>query len=634
MLKPVSGGGETLARRFRRMLTGALPLLTLAFIACDDYDDTELRNSVDDLQNRVSKLEEQTARLNTDYTTLSRLVTALQGNIYVSEVETTADGCKIVFSDGTTATIRDGANGQDAPVIGIGKDTDGVYYWTKTADGKTEWLLDAEGRKLPVSGTAPVLGVDAEGYWTVSYDGGTTFTRLLDAAGQPVVAQGDSTLFKSATADDDYLYITLNDDKGTLIKIARESSFLLTIKDAPELAEFAFGQTMEFQVESVGVTKVVVNKPDEWKVALADGVLRITAPAAEHAACADTEGEIVLVYFDAAYRSKYVALPVAVTAVEARIPEISVPTDFSGGYVQQAVYNGQQVAEICLEYIRTDDVDRQMTVIYPMSNGKADLTKGIDVATGGTVVWNTTANTCTYTAGTSGPVSKFYVGDDGGLLTSVEGETEAAVVSPELLRDVRGTEVQEYRIAKIGTQYWMAESLRAERYADGSAIATDWSNTAGAYIYYNESAADWKNIYGTLYSGYAVLSEAGLAPEGWEIPSTDAISALSTYIGTTPGTKLKSQEGWVTSPGSNITGFDALPGMYYTPASSTESFGGATPDVLFWTSTTARDFAGNGLIYYRVYDATTRFYFDPNPSSFAVTLHAYAFGHYVRCIRK
>jgi hypothetical protein len=55
---------------------------------------------------------------------------------------------------------NDGADGKDGhtPVISVRKDTDGVYYWT--LDG--EWLLDADGNKIPTTGKDGADGVDGK----------------------------------------------------------------------------------------------------------------------------------------------------------------------------------------------------------------------------------------------------------------------------------------------------------------------------------------------------------------------------------------------------------------------------------------------------------------------------------------
>lgn len=628
-------GGEM--RNFvRRAAAGCLLLLAAVATGCgDDYDDTELRGSVDDLNSRLTKLEAQVAQLNSDYATVSGLVSTLQQKLHVERVESDGKGgYRISFSNGTTASVAGSEVAASVPVIGISTGEDGIYYWTKTVGDKIDWLLDGEGKKIPVSGVTPVLGVDAAGYWTISYDGGKTSQRLLDGAGEPIVAKGDSTFFKNVTADAENLYLTLNDGKDTQLTIPIFDGFSLTIAGAEQPVEFTFGQMREFTVESVGVTKTVVNKPDEWKVVYDGSRLTVTAPTAEHAACADLEGEIALIYFNAKGLSKVAS--VAVTVAATPIVEVAVPADFAGGNVQRAVYGGVKVAEICREYVRTESVEKQMTVIYPMVDGKADLTKGIEVETGGTVVWNAASNSCTYTAGTAAaPLTKFYVAEDGSLTTEAEGRIEAAKVEPDLLRDVRGTSIEEYRIVKIGTQYWMAESLRAERYADGSAIPTDWDKAAGSYIYLYESPADWKSVYGAMYSGAAVKSEAGLAPTGWAVPSADDVALLRDYVGsTTTGSKLKSTgDGWSKNPGTNITGFNAQPGQYYTPASSTDPFGSQI-EIYFWTSTAGKDLGQDGLVYYRFTDANTRLTFDPDSSKFTYTIHSLRFGHYVRCVRK
>jgi hypothetical protein len=80
---------------------------------------------------------------------LQKIVEALQDNLSISKVEQISDGYIIHFSDGSTATIKNGKNSEDAPIIGVKKDTDGIYYWT--LDG--EWLTDEKGNKVKAQGT-------------------------------------------------------------------------------------------------------------------------------------------------------------------------------------------------------------------------------------------------------------------------------------------------------------------------------------------------------------------------------------------------------------------------------------------------------------------------------------------------
>lgn len=122
-----------------------------------------------------------------EITTLQSLVDALNQGKVITNTEQTSDGYTLTFSDGSTVSIKNGKNGTDAPVIGVKADEDGIYYWTITTNGTTEWLPDATN-KLKVTGTTPVMGVDSDGYWTV--DTGEGAKRINGTDGKPVKAEG------------------------------------------------------------------------------------------------------------------------------------------------------------------------------------------------------------------------------------------------------------------------------------------------------------------------------------------------------------------------------------------------------------------------------------------------------------
>ena len=206
------------------------------------YDDDELWGGVDDLANRISAMEALTKQMNGDIAAIQAIVTALENQESVSEVEKLTDGYILHFTNGKTATIKNGADGKDgedgkdAPVIGIGQE-EGVYYWTLTVDGKTEWLKDEAGNKLPVSdceggqdgadgstgaagadGKTPTLMVDKDGYWQVSYDG-ENYKPIENEAGEKVSALGASEgepFFKEVKESDDQETITIvmNDEEN------------------------------------------------------------------------------------------------------------------------------------------------------------------------------------------------------------------------------------------------------------------------------------------------------------------------------------------------------------------------------------------------------------------------------------
>lgn len=171
-----------------------MPLIALGITACE-YDDSALKADVDDLKDRITALEGQVTQLNEDIVSLRDIIDAVNRNIGITQVEQTADGYTLHFTDGTDITLhngKDGADGTPAPVIGTAEEN-GVRYWTLTSSGETSWLTDEAGNRLPVSGTSgttPLLSIDKEGYWTVSYDGGNTYAQITDSEGKPIQATG------------------------------------------------------------------------------------------------------------------------------------------------------------------------------------------------------------------------------------------------------------------------------------------------------------------------------------------------------------------------------------------------------------------------------------------------------------
>lgn len=186
-----------------------LSLVILGFVSTACYDDTDIREKIDDLDGRVTTLETLCTELNSNLSALTTLVQAMQKGDYVVSVSPLIEdgvevGYRIVFKESGVVDLyhgkdgadgedgkdgangadgKDGANGQDGangtdghtPVLGTKQDTDGAYYWT--IDG--EWVLDGEGNKIPLVtvGATPQLKIEDE-TWFVSYDDGKTWEEL------------------------------------------------------------------------------------------------------------------------------------------------------------------------------------------------------------------------------------------------------------------------------------------------------------------------------------------------------------------------------------------------------------------------------------------------------------------------
>lgn len=265
-------------------------------------DNSGLYGLLTDYDLRISELEKLCEDINTNVQSIQVIIEAQQTGDYITAITPIKNGgveigYTITFAKHEPITIYHGQNGTNGtngtdghtPVIGVAKDTDGVYYWT--LDGK--WLLDSNGNKLRVTGqdgkdgqdgangkdgqdgtngtngqdgVTPQLKIEGD-YWYISYNNGATWTKLGKATGEdgedgakgdkgdkgdtgatgatgatgPKGDQGDS-MFQSVTQDENYVYFTLAD--GTVIKIAKGSGnsqsnddFIFTITYDPNGGE-------------------------------------------------------------------------------------------------------------------------------------------------------------------------------------------------------------------------------------------------------------------------------------------------------------------------------------------------------------------------------------------------------------
>lgn len=219
-------------------------LVRILFLTCllgmmwsCEYDDSDLWNKVGEIDDRIESLEKATAKMNEDISSIQVIVEALNKGKVITNVEQMENGYKLIFSDNSSVVIKNGVDGNsmDVPVIGVKADENGVYYWTQTVHDKTEWLLDDKGNKIPVkgadgaAGATPIIGVDAEGYWTVDMGNGPT--PILDANGNRVraIPNDGEVLFTGIKQDDNSVTLTLAN--GTTITLPKESALSIGFVD-------------------------------------------------------------------------------------------------------------------------------------------------------------------------------------------------------------------------------------------------------------------------------------------------------------------------------------------------------------------------------------------------------------------
>lgn len=247
----------------------AILLLAAGITSCE-YDDSELKSDISDLQERIAAMENSVKQMNADIASIQGVVNSLKNSNSVEKVVEQTDGYVLLFTDGTSVTIKHGKDGQDAPVISIAEE-EGVYYWTVTLEGETSWLENEEGEKMPVStvGTTPLLSIDDKGYWIVSYDNGKTYSNVLDEDGKPVSALGQKgdkgdkgedgadgtngsngtsgdSFFKNVEQTDDEVILTLAN--GTVISIPKVKEFAISISKTQNISLGSEGVTLTYTI--------------------------------------------------------------------------------------------------------------------------------------------------------------------------------------------------------------------------------------------------------------------------------------------------------------------------------------------------------------------------------------------------
>lgn len=158
-----------------------------------------------------------------------------------------------------------------------------------------------------------------------------------------------------------------------------------------------------------------------------------------------------------------------------------------------------------------------------------------------------------------GEISKLLSGDTYHIRGyRVEGSKVLYTENMQIDMPVKDYDGNQYKIVKIGEQYWLAENLRTTHYNNGDEILycdkehnAEFDNAGrtdmvGAFSWIFGEAPDWQwtddtfnqgvtdrsaKMYGGVYNWYAVADERGIAPEGWHVPTKAEFITLLETIG-------------------------------------------------------------------------------------------------------
>lgn len=289
--------------------------LLVALYSCDERDD--LRSDIDNLKERVANLEASIEQMNSDISNYQQMV---EGKILVvGYSKDEQDNYTIELSNGETVTIYSGkVDMNDMPLFSV----NASGHWAYTINDMTTELLvnDKPVSAIPETGTAgvtPKLKVDANGFWLISIDNGSTWNKLGNnqiADGTQAVANA-SSLFSNVTIDETtgQITFTIRADNSQVKVPIYGKDFYLTIK-YEGTATFGLGQKQEFLVEQANVETATIEN-QTWGVKLTENKLIITAPKT-NVQGKEYEEQIYIKIFSKEGYCRVVKLPVKLLTTE------------------------------------------------------------------------------------------------------------------------------------------------------------------------------------------------------------------------------------------------------------------------------------------------------------------------------
>ena len=260
--------------------------LTIGVLAAAcTYDESELSGQIDDINVRIEKLKGDVEVLNTQLGSLNEIA---KGNP-ITKVTEDSDGKYVITylndqNEEKTIVLATMDQMVKVPMLGVKQESEtSPYYWT-IGD---EWLKK-DGQKVPVSGFAPDVTVDAEGYWTIDGE------RIKDFNGNDLYAHdGESCLFKSIDTDEDG-DLVITQGNGNVITIPVQGAINLTLSVGINTPVLSTANPVSITYDVTGV-----NSKDAM-VAIAD--------AQGLGATIDRETKTITVTFASSFTSGYLVV--------------------------------------------------------------------------------------------------------------------------------------------------------------------------------------------------------------------------------------------------------------------------------------------------------------------------------------
>ena len=233
----------------------------LAIFACSpaEYDDTAIKEQIDNLDDRLTKVEEDLATLELNVNALKSLSEALKTGKYVETVAALEDGTgyTITFSDGESIVVKHGVKGEtgdkgDKGDTGdAGKDGVTPTVTVKEVDGVLYWFINGE-QGNPLYEEAPKF-TSVDGNLYVTYPGGEP---------QFIGALTGVSIFQSVVVNEEegtvtFTFVGENGEAGETMVLPLAVKFALEINTTVGLAMDQTEVEIPYTVKGANETTVV-----------------------------------------------------------------------------------------------------------------------------------------------------------------------------------------------------------------------------------------------------------------------------------------------------------------------------------------------------------------------------------------
>ena len=237
----------------------------LAFAACkpEAYDDTAIKEQINNLDDRLTKVEEDLATLELNVAAMKTLAEALKTGKYIVSYTALADesGYTITFSDGTSVVVKHGEKGDkgdkgDTGETGAtgaaGKDGVTPTVTVKDVDGVLYWFINGEQICPVYEGTPVFSSVDGNLY--VTYPGETDPVWIGALTGK--------SIFDSVVVDEEagvviFTFVGENGQPGDSFALPLAAKFELVINTTVGLEAGATSVEIPYEVKGANSTTVV-----------------------------------------------------------------------------------------------------------------------------------------------------------------------------------------------------------------------------------------------------------------------------------------------------------------------------------------------------------------------------------------